>query len=84
MPAEKRALLVAPPLPEIGVGPAAESVQALGAAVPPLLLVTFLTNVRLGTSSVLTIVQVALSPRPSVMSLPFCVPPTQTQSVSTE
>ena len=49
-------------MPEIGVGPVAVKVQAVGAAVPPLSLVTVFTNVNTAGWSSLVIVHVAISP----------------------
>ena len=62
MPVLKVPSLDVPPAPEIGVGPAALSVQALAEAVPPASLMTFLTKVRLGAVSSLVIVQVTKPP----------------------
>ena len=41
-----------------------------------------LAQVRLGELSVLVMVQVALTPRPTVTLLPFWVPPTQIQALA--
>jgi len=56
-------------------------VKAVAAAVPPLLLMTVLTSVRLGALSSLVIVQVAAWPLASAIELPVCVPvPVQTHA----
>ena len=70
-PARKPLPLAAPPWPESGEGPAAESSQSLGTAVPIPLLSTCLTRVRLGLSSSFVIVQCATAPAASVIWLPF-------------
>ena len=49
-----------PVAPVIVVGPAADSVHAVGTAVPPLSLVTVLTRVSVAGWSSLVIVQVAV------------------------
>ena len=63
-----------PVAPEIGVGPAAASVQAVGTAVPPLSLVTVLTSVRRAGWSLLLIVQVAEVLSGNTSDAPVSVP----------
>ena len=62
------------------VGPAADSVHAVGSCVPPLSLVTVLTSVSVAGRSLLLMVQVATSPAASVMRLlTTAAPPLRTQ-----
>ena len=49
-----------PPGPEMGVGPVADKVKSVGAAVPPWVLLTTLTSFKWATLS--TYVQVQFSP----------------------
>ena len=67
VPAKNVELLTAPPAPEIGVGPVADSVKSVATALPPLLLITSFSSVRDAASSSFVIVQVADSPNPSVI-----------------
>ena len=80
MPALKEPPLSTGVEPESGVGPPAVSVQAVARAVPPLSLVTVLRRCSAGALSLLLIVQVTFSPSPTVIWLPFWLPPpVQTQ-----
>ncbi len=63
MPAEKVNPLVAPPAPEIGVGPEAVRTKAVATAVPPLSFVTTFETVKLGAMSSFVIVQLTVWPR---------------------
>ena len=84
VPALTAALVTAaePVAPEIGVGPAAVRVHAVGTAVPPLSLVTVLTSVRCGPMSSLLIVQVTLLPGVMTTALPpVTVAPVQVQEL---
>ena len=69
-PAAKVEPLVAPPGPEIDVGPAALTVQAPGEAVPPLLLTTIFVSVKLATMSSFVIVHVKWAPGANVPEHP--------------
>ncbi len=69
-----------PEWPEIGVGPLADRVQAVGRAVPPL---TSLVRVRCaaaGGMTVLVIEQDAVSPAARTRLLPLRLPPVQPQA----
>ncbi len=69
-----------PVAPEIGVGPVAVNVQAVGTAVPPLSFVTVFTNVNCAAMSLLLIVHVAACPGPRTIDAAVCVPPTHDQA----
>ncbi len=56
---------MAPPAPEIGVGPSADSVQSDASASPPSSLTTTFTSSSVAARSRLVIEQVASSPQPS-------------------
>src|SRR5574340_1488432 len=60
----------APPAPESGVGPAAESVKSVGTALPPLSLVTGFTSFRCAAWSPFTIVHVFDCPSAIVPAQP--------------
>src|SRR5574340_617135 len=60
----------APPAPESGVGPAAESVKSVGTALPPLSLVTVFTSFRCAAWSPFTIVHVFDCPSAIVPAQP--------------
>ena len=71
---------VEPVAPEIGVGPAAANVHAVGTAPPPLSFVTVFTNVRCAGWSLLLIVHVADVPSGNTSELPVNVPAVHDQA----
>ena len=73
---------VDPVVPEMLVGPLAESVQSVPSALPPLSLVTVLISVSVAGWSSLSIVHVASSPGPSTSDDPVSVPSVQVQSAA--
>ncbi len=70
----------APVAPLIGVGPAALSVQSVGATVAPVVpLSTTFTNVSLGVTAVLVMVHCTAPPGGTTRRTPVTTPPWHTQ-----
>ena len=72
--------VAAPDVPLIGVGPAADNVQAVGGAVAPVVpLSTTLTRVSFGVTAVFVIVHCTTPPDGMTTRTPVTTPPWQTQ-----